>query len=318
MSPAPSRQRPPARIRLPRPARIRLPRLVMRAKMTTDSSSPRGSEYSVRVTPEDLQTALARALTLAADGLAAPGAADAPVEVVPPRRPELGDWSTTAALRAAARPSRRLELADHLCAHLQALPEVASAAIAGPGFVNITLTPAARAQVALDIITAADAVRGATLRSGGFGDAGSLPAGRLVADTGQVASVDAGAVRPLQLGHAAVCREERRAHAAGITTEQVDGSSLAHPTEVRLLNALAAVPASLDRSRRLKRGEPLLTGLSEVSAAIEDWLGHCRVTPTIDEDITARHASRLVLARAAAIVLAAGLRQLGASAPERI
>src|SRR5699024_2748902 len=90
-----------------------------------------------------------------------------------------------------------------------------------------------------------------------------------------------------------VCREERRAHAAGITTEQVDASSLAHPTEVRLLNALAAIPAALDRSRRRRRGEPLLTGLSEVSAAIEDWLGHCRVTPTIDEDITARHASRL-------------------------
>src|SRR5699024_710036 len=175
---------PPPHVRQRPPARIRLLRLVMRAKMTTDSSSPRGSEYSVRVTPEDLQTALARALTLAADGLGAPGAADAPVEVVPPRRPELGDWSTTAALRAAARPSRRLELADHLCAHLRALPEVASAAIAGPGFVNITLTPAARAQVALDIITAADAVRGATLRSGGFGDAGSLPAGRLVADAG--------------------------------------------------------------------------------------------------------------------------------------
>jgi len=157
-----------------------------------------------------------------------------------------------------------------------------------------------------------------TLRSGSLGDAGSLSAGRVVADTGQVASVDASAVRPLQLGHAAVCREERRAHAAGITTEQVDASSLAHPTEVRLLNALAAIPAALDRSRRRRRGEPLLTGLSEVSAAIEDWLGHCRVTPTIDEDITARHASRLVLARAAIIVLAAGLRQLGASAPERI
>ena len=286
--------------------------------MTTDSSSPRGSEYSVRVTPEDLQTALSRALALAADGLAAPGAAEAPVEVVPPRRPELGDWSTTAALRAAARPSSRLDLAEHICAHLRSLPEVASADIAGPGFVNITLTPAARAQVALDIITAADAVSEPTLRSGSLGDAGSLSAGRVVADTGQVASVDASAVRPLQLGHAAVCREERRAHAAGITTEQVDASSLAHPTEVRLLNALAAIPAALDRSRRRRRGEPLLTGLSEVSAAIEDWLGHCRVTPTIDEDITARHASRLVLARAAIIVLAAGLRQLGASAPERI
>src|SRR5699024_7151371 len=106
MSPSRCRQRPPAHIRVRSVARFRQPCLVMRAKMTADSSSPRGSEYSVRVTPEDLQTALARALTLAADGLAAPGAADAPVEVVPPRRPELGDWSTTAALRAAARPSR--------------------------------------------------------------------------------------------------------------------------------------------------------------------------------------------------------------------
>src|SRR5699024_963466 len=132
-----------------------------------------------------------------------------------------------------------------------------------------------------------------TLRSGSLGDAGSLWAGRVVADTGQVASVDVSAVRPLQLGHAAVCREQRRRHAARITTEQVDASSLAHPTGVRLLNALAASPAALDRSRRRRRGEPLLTGLSEVSAAIEDWLGHCRVTPTIDEDITARHASRI-------------------------
>src|SRR5690625_3553910 len=94
----------------PAAAGFRPPRLVMRAKMTTDSSSPRGSEFSVRVTPEDLQTALSRALALAADGLAAPGAAEAPVEVVPPRRSELGDWSTTAALRAAARPSGRLDL----------------------------------------------------------------------------------------------------------------------------------------------------------------------------------------------------------------
>src|SRR5699024_5471919 len=87
MSPAPFLHLPPVRIRLPIPVRIRrprtvrtrLPRLVMRAKMTTDSSSPRGSEYSVRVTPEDLQTARARTLALAADGHAAPGASDSPV-----------------------------------------------------------------------------------------------------------------------------------------------------------------------------------------------------------------------------------------------
>ena len=266
----------------------------MRAKMTTDSSSARGSEYSVRVTPEDLQTALARALALAAAGLAAPGAAEARIDVVPPRHPELGDWSTTVALRAASEPSRRLELAEHLGAHLRCLPEVASADIAGPGFVNITLTPAARARAGLDIITAIDA------------------------DTGRLASVEASTVASLQISHAAVCREDRRARSAGITTEQVDLSSLDHPAEARLLNALAAIPSALDRTRRLNRAEPLLTGLIEVAVAVEDWLGQCRVTPTIDEDITARHASRLVLTRAAIIVLATGLRQLGASAPERI
>nr|WP_253720365.1 DALR anticodon-binding domain-containing protein [Brevibacterium renqingii] len=272
--------------------------------MTTDSSSHGASEYSVRVTPEDLQTALARALTLAESGLVAPGAADGPIDVVAPRRPENGDWSTTAALRAAAHPSGRKALAEHICDHLLTLPEVAAADTADPGFVNISLTPTARARAAIDAACALQPPRGP------WSNAGSGP--------WSDAAVDPNVIGALQLRHAAACRERRRARAAGITTDEADSSTLDHPSEARLLNALAALPGAVDRSRRLRRAAPLVTGLSDVADAVEEWLSRCAVTPTIDEDITARHSARLVLVRAAIIVLAAGLRQLGAAAPERI
>ena len=98
--------------------------------MTPDSSSQSGPEYSVRVTPEDLQTALARALATADAGLVAPEFA-AQIDVLAPTRPELGDWTTPVALRAAASPAKRTELAAHLCTELRTFPEVADAVIAG-------------------------------------------------------------------------------------------------------------------------------------------------------------------------------------------
>ena len=96
-------------------------------------------------------------------------------------------------------------------------------------------------------------------------------------------------------------------------------SRLNHPSEARLLTAITSVPAGLERLCRLGESDSFLSCLSlPVAAAAEDWLSRCAVTPTINVDITALHASRLVLVRAVIIVLAAGLRQLGASAPERI
>ncbi len=275
--------------------------------MTDDSCRRSRSEYSVRVTPEDLQTALARALVLADTDLTATGFAAAEITVTPPSRPELGDWTTTAALRAAADPDRRLELATDICAHLQSYPEVAAAAVAGPGFINITLTPAARARIAFDLI-AADT---SALSSAVHGEVAPSP-------RWSHRPADPDTVAVLQQGHAAVCRERRRADAAGITVETSDDSVLVDPSETRLLNALAAVRGRLTRSLRL--GDPALfvAALTEVADAAEVWLHRCPVTPTVDEPITARHASRLVLVSAAIIVLATGLKQLGAAAPERI
>ena len=290
--------------------------------MTPDSSSQSGPEYSVRVTPEDLQTALARALATADAGLVAPEFA-AQIDVLAPTRPELGDWTTPVALRAAASPTKRTELAAHLCTELRTFPAVADAVIAGPGFVNVTLTPAGRAHVICDIVTAeeTDAGGGAgpdptplrALLSGSDQESVQAP---LVYGTD--VHIDPVSVDALQRGHAAACREQRRAHRAGIQTEGVDIARLGHPIEARMLNAVAGLPSALERSRRLGEADPFLTAIVELGDSVENWIRRCPVTPTVDEDITVTHTSRLLALRAVIIVLAAGLRQLGASAPERI
>ena len=291
--------------------------------MSSDSSSPSGPEYSVRVTPEDLQTALARALATAEAGLVAPGFA-MQIDVLAPNRSELGDWTTPVALRAAAAPEQRTELAAHLCTELRALTGVADAVIAGPGFVNVTLTPAGRAHVLSDIITAAgetDSIEGAEQ------DGSPLRTLLVAADRESAQApvtgdhdrdVDPVAVNSLQRGHAAACREQRRAHRAGIPSEVVDAAGLEDPSETRMLNAVAGLPSALERSRRLGENDLFVNALIDLGDAVEDWIRRCPVTPTVDEDITVTHASRLFALRAVIIVLAAGLRQLGASAPERI
>ncbi|SMY05514.1 DALR anticodon binding domain-containing protein, partial [Brevibacterium aurantiacum] len=122
--------------------------------------------------------------------------------------------------------------------------------------------------------------------------------------------VDPVAVNSLQRGHAAACREQRRAHRAGIPPAAVHAATLEDPSEQRKLNAAAG--------RRRGENDLFVNALIALGDAVEDWIRRCPVTPTVDEDITVTHASRLFALRAVIIVLAAGLRQLGASAPERI
>ncbi len=70
-------------------------------------------------------------------------AAGAPVEIERPSDPRHGDYATNAALRLA--PERRRpprELAQELANAALALPDVERAEVAGPGFVNLVVTPA--------------------------------------------------------------------------------------------------------------------------------------------------------------------------------
>lgn len=64
------------------------------------------------------------------------------VTVEPPRDPSHGDLATNAAM-VLAKPAgtNPRSLAEKMAARLEALDEVASVSIAGPGFINMTLTP---------------------------------------------------------------------------------------------------------------------------------------------------------------------------------
>lgn len=92
--------------------------------------------------PEALHEAVARAVA------AAIAAGDLPALEVPaftvnrPRDRAHGDWATNAALMVA-RPARRpaAEAAALILGHLPAVPHVAKAEVAGPGFINFTLAP---------------------------------------------------------------------------------------------------------------------------------------------------------------------------------
>lgn len=95
----------------------------------------------------DLRSAIVAALQSATPSL--PREVTDRVEVTPNRDPAHGDMATNAALVAARAAGRKpAEIASMVVDALSARPEVAGAAAAGPGFVNIRLRPEAiRAQL---------------------------------------------------------------------------------------------------------------------------------------------------------------------------
>jgi arginyl-tRNA synthetase len=77
------------------------------------------------------------------EGQLAPGVDRGAVAVEPPRDASHGDLATNAAMVLAKRAGTNPRaLAGLIAPKLEALPEVESAAIAGPGFINIRLSPA--------------------------------------------------------------------------------------------------------------------------------------------------------------------------------
>ena len=112
------------------------------------------------VTPEELANAI-HAILLAAAG---DGSLDLPVEQIPvprverPRNREHGDWSTNVAMQLAKRAGTGpRDLAELLASRLEALDGVASAEVAGPGFLNIRLDAASAGELARSIVEAGEA-----------------------------------------------------------------------------------------------------------------------------------------------------------------
>jgi len=106
------------------------------------------------VTPEQLAVAVRAAAVAALTRLGLdPSAVPAAVSVERPRNPGHGDYASTVALQAARKagvPPR--ELAAVIAGELARDPAVQSAEVAGPGFLNIRLTPAAAGSVAGTVI----------------------------------------------------------------------------------------------------------------------------------------------------------------------
>ncbi|GAJ27944.1 arginine--tRNA ligase [Acidomonas methanolica] len=110
------------------------------------------------------------------------------VEVTPARDPAHGDMATNAALLAAKPAGRKpVEIARDLAAALAAKPGIARAEPAGPGFVNLTLEPAALQSIVPLVLG----------RGENFGQS-AIGAGRRV----NVEYVSANPTGPMHVGHA--------------------------------------------------------------------------------------------------------------------
>ncbi|MEY4042659.1 MAG: hypothetical protein RL529_226 [Actinomycetota bacterium] len=108
------------------------------------------------MTPADLSAAIVRILAaLQTSGRL--GAADLPTEVVieRPKNREHGDWATNAAMQLGGKFGMNPRaFAELLAPELESLDGVAKVDIAGPGFINITLSAAAAGEAAKNIVEA--------------------------------------------------------------------------------------------------------------------------------------------------------------------
>ena len=109
------------------------------------------------MTPAELSEAIVAALTaqVEAGTLRLPDGVPSEVVVERPRNKEHGDYATNVALQLAKKagmPPR--ELAQSLAEALGATDGIAKVDIAGPGFLNITVSAGAQGKVAADVVAA--------------------------------------------------------------------------------------------------------------------------------------------------------------------
>ncbi len=106
---------------------------------------------------------------------------------------------------------------------------------------------------------------------------------------------------------------------AGVTPERIspdgaDLSLLCEELEQELIKRLAEYPATVQKAAEVLEPHRVVVYLEEVARLVNAWYHHHRVLG-VGEDL---ERARLVLARAAQITLANGLRLLGVTAPERM
>ena len=111
------------------------------------------------MTPTELSAAIVRILAELQDA-GALGAGELPAEVVieRPKNREHGDWATNVAMQQAGKFGMNpRNFAELVCAQLVALEQVDKAEVAGPGFINISLSADAAGAVAKQIVESGSA-----------------------------------------------------------------------------------------------------------------------------------------------------------------
>lgn len=139
------------------------------------------------MTPEQLAGAVREVIAALVEEGALPGPVPDEIVIERPRQKEHGDYATPIALtlaKSAGRPPR--DIAVLVSERLAQVPGIASAEIAGPGFVNLRLAASAQGQVAGDIVGQGER----------YGH-GTALAGRRI----NVEFISANPTGPLHLGH---------------------------------------------------------------------------------------------------------------------
>jgi arginyl-tRNA synthetase len=96
----------------------------------------------------------------------------------------------------------------------------------------------------------------------------------------------------------------------------LDVGALPAPQDIELLKKLAAFPDVAEGAAREREPHRITTFLHELAAVVHGWYHHTRAVGAPEGEATEQ--ARLLLARAARIVLANGLGLLGISAPDRM
>lgn len=247
------------------------------------------------MTPTDLVALVRDATTEVWTGRGL-GAPPVEIDLDRPRDPARGDYTTAVALRSARRAGvEPRALAGWLAEDLGRRPGIATAEVAGPGFVNLRLSVAARASVIARI--AAEGER--------YGLDGAPDGPRRNAP--DLGDPRGGELDEARYAHARCAALGRHAADLGVTAG-IDHRPLDHPAERELAALLAEFPGA-----RSPRGH-----LASLTEAFHRFDAARRVLPMGDEPTTEAHRARVALVGASRQVLANGLRRLGADAPERM
>ncbi|MGH7511488.1 MAG: arginine--tRNA ligase [Gemmatimonadales bacterium] len=99
-------------------------------------------------------------------------------------------------------------------------------------------------------------------------------------------------------------------------TGELDLAGLPAPQDVDLLKKLATFPETVDKAAREREPHRITVYLHELATAVHGWYHHTRAVGAPEGPATEQ--ARLLLARAARIVLANALALLGIAAPDRM